>query len=198
MKESGWHFVDNNALRDGSLIPADGEWLEYGGRIRMCQSGLHYSRRLIDALTYAPGHTVCRVEIDALHEYVDDKGVARRRKILWRVDGKSLLRDFARRCALDVVRLWDAPDVVIRFLKTGDKSLRDAAWAAAWAAARAAARNTARNAAWAAAWAATSHAARDVAWDAARNTAWDAARDTARAAQNRRLTSMVMAAHRGR
>jgi hypothetical protein len=34
---------------------------------------------------------------------------------------------FIRRCALDVVHLWKASDVVRRFLETGDESLRDAA-----------------------------------------------------------------------
>src|SRR5690606_776707 len=81
------------------------------------------------------------------------------------IDVSDTLREFARKCALDVIHLWDAPEIVVRYLKTGDETIRDAAWAAAWAAAR-------------------------VAMDAARDAAWDAAC----AAQNRRLTRMLNAA----
>jgi hypothetical protein len=138
----------------------------------MCVSGLHASKRPIDALRYAPGNTICRVECAGVAVRQADKFVCRERTILWRVDGEGLLRDFARRCALDVAHLWDIPDVVREYLTTGDKSLRAAAWAAARAAARAAA------------WAAAEAAAEAAAWEAARE------------AQNRRLTSMVVAAHK--
>ena len=30
------------------------------------------------------------------------------------------------------IYLWEAPDIVIRYLKTGAEALRDAAWIAAW------------------------------------------------------------------
>ena len=40
---------------------------------------------------------------------------------------------------LDAAHLWNAPQIVLDFLKTGDESLRAAARAAAWAAAWAAA-----------------------------------------------------------
>ncbi|MCB7127908.1 MAG: hypothetical protein J3T61_00015, partial [Candidatus Brocadiales bacterium] len=99
------------------------------------------------------------------------------RTVLWRLDIEDLLRDFTRRCALDVVDLWDAPDVVVRYLKTGDESLRDAARAAARDA-KDAARAAARD-------------AKDAAGAAAR-----AAKDAAGAEQNRRLTSMIMAARK--
>lgn len=66
---------------------------------------------------------------------------------------------FARWCALQVIHLWDAPEVVRRFLETGEEASA-AASAAAWAesaAARAAWEAAAwaeSAAAWAAAWAA--------------------------------------------
>ena len=188
-----WHFV-GATLRDGRPVPPDGEWLEHPGPVKMCDSGLHASRRILDALDYAPGATICRVECDDIHEEQEDKIVCTRRRILWRVDGEDVLHDFARRCAMDVIGLWDAPDVVREYLATGDDSLRDAAWDAAWAAARAAARDAARDAvrdaargalraaARAAAQAAARDAARDAAWDAAWAAAWDAAWAAARAA----------------
>ena len=96
------------------------------------------------------------------------------------------MRKFARLCAQDVLHLWDAPEIVKRYLETGDENIREnaraAANTAAWAAA-CAAWGAARDAAWAAAWAAACAAwgaARDAAdaWDAADAT-WGAARDAA-------------------
>lgn len=56
----------------------------------------------------------------------------RERMILKSMDAEKLLRDFARWSALKVLHLWpNPPDVVVKFLKTGDESLRDAARAAA-------------------------------------------------------------------
>jgi hypothetical protein len=212
---TGWHFT-NGTLRDGKPVPPAGEWLRHDGPIEPCVSGLHASPRVLDALAFAPGATLHRVELRGdvtPHGDPVDKFVARERRVLWALDASvmdSLLRRFARLCALDVIHLWDAPDVVVRYLRTGDEKLRDAAWDAAWyvagdatAAARAAAAAwdaawyAARDAAWdaAAAWAAWD-AARAAAWDAAWDAAWHAAWYAARARQNRRLTSMVIAARR--
>lgn len=90
-----WHFV-NDTLRDGRPIPPDGEWLVHDGELVMCESGLHASKRLVDALKYAPGNMICRVEVDGEIVKDDDKLVAEKRKILWRVDGEQVLRAFAR------------------------------------------------------------------------------------------------------
>ena len=145
-----WHFV-GETLRDGRPVPKDDETLAHDGKIKLCSSGLHASKRIIDALQYAPGSTVCRVRLGGQIIEGGDKLVASERTILWRVvDAEHTLRKFARKCALDVTHLWDAPDVVVHFLKSGKEELRDAA----------------RDAAWAAAWAAARAAARDAAWDA--------------------------------
>jgi hypothetical protein len=203
-----WHFV-GDTLRDGRPVPADGETLVHPARVQMYSSGLHASRKITDALKYARGSTICRVECSGDVVESDDELVASRRVILWRVDGEPVLRQFARDCALDVLHLWarediSGIDVVVEYLLTGDESLRDAAWdaarsaardaawdaawdaardaawAAAWAAARDAAWAAARAAAWAAAWAAARSAARAVARSAARDAAWDAAWSAAR------------------
>lgn len=162
-----WHFV-GTVLRDGRPIPPDGEWLHHDGDIEICASGLHASERLIDALNYAPGSTICRVAVDGVAERQDDKLVARSRAILWRVaNADNLLRAFARKAALSVIHLWDAPEVVRRYLETGDESLMIATMSAASDAtldARGAAFDAAcdasarRAAAWAAASAASAHA----------------------------------------
>ena len=159
-----WHFLHKGGLlRDGHSPPPDGEWLEYDGPIMPCKSGLHASEHPFDALTYAPGAILCRVELEGelqSHGEPTDKWVGRRRKIVWRHDATPLLREFARWCASQVLHLWYAPQVVKDYLATGDKSLRDAAWAAARDAASAAAMDAASAAAWA--------AARAAAWDAQR------------------------------
>ena len=180
-----WHFV-SETLRDGRPIPPDGEWLVHDGELVMCESGLHASKRLVDALKYAPGNTICRVEVDGKIIKDDDKLVAEKRKILWRVDGEQALRAFARWCALEVIHLWDAPDVVIEYLTTGREDLRAAVWSAAWDVARDAAGSAAWSAAWSTAW--------DAAWDVAR----DAARDAAWSAQEKQILYMVKEARNGK
>lgn len=159
-----WHFV-GNTLRDGRPVPPDGEWLVHDGRVEMCHSGLHASRHPFDALQYAPGSILCWVECDDVVSEDGDKLVCRRRRIVARRDMTDALRAFARGEAARVLHLWEAPEVVRRYLESGDESLRAAARAAAWDAARAAA----WAAAWDAAWAAARAAARDAAWAAARD-----------------------------
>jgi hypothetical protein len=188
-KTQAWHFVEET-LRDGSPIPKDGVWLEHKGPVVICESGLHASRDPFDALQYAPGSTLCLVNVDGIEYEQEDKLVCRRRKIVARMDVTEMLRYFSRMQALSVIHLWEAPDVVLDYLMTGDEEIRDAAWAAARAAARDAVREGARDAAWAAvraavraaAWAAVRDAARDAAWAAAWAAARDAARDAAWAA----------------
>ena len=171
-----WHFVGEK-LRDGRPVPRDGEWLEHEGELEMCKSGLHASVHPFDALQYAPGNVLCLVEVDGVMINGYDKLVTGRRKILQRMDATSLLRGFARMQALKVVHLWNCPDITLRYLKTGDEKIRDAAGAATWDA-RDAAGDAARAAwaAWVAAWAAA-----DAAWAAA-DAAWAAARAAADAA----------------
>ena len=165
-----YHFT-GQTLRDGTPIPAVGEWLRLPEtiKIKACPNdndmhngfgGLHASGDPYDALQYAPGALLHLVELDGEitpHGSPVDKYAARSRKIVASIDAESLLREYARKCALSVIHLWDAPDVVKRYLTTGDESLRAAARAAAWAAA------------WDAAWDAARAAARAAAWDAA----WD-------------------------
>ena len=155
-----WHFT-GPTLRDGSPIPPIGETLKYNGPIVPCESGLHFSLEPFDALQHAPGPYLHLVRIDG--EYLthsNDKGVADNRTIIASLDVGELLGYFARMQALSMVHLWNAPDLVLDFLMTGDSSISTAAIAAA------------RDAAWAAAW--------DAAWAAARAADWDAAWDALR------------------
>ena len=182
-----------------------------------CYAGLHASIKPRDALEYARSSLVYRVELSGVMDVASDKIAATERTYLWGYDAGPVLRMFARMCALDVAHLWDAPDFVVQYLKTGDESLRadakaaamdvamaaamaaamdeslmDATWDAAWAASRAAAAD-AKAAAWAAAMA---ESLMDAAWAAAeasvRATAWAAVRAAAMEKQNRRLYRMLM------
>src|SRR5690606_38437686 len=152
----GWWFSGGKTLPhgDGRRIRV-GATHEVEGEIIPCDRGLHASARAIDALQYAPGPIVWKVRLSGVVAvgYDDDQHAASRRTYLaGGIDVSDTLREFARRCALDVIHLWDAPEIVVRYLKTGDETIRDAAWDAARAAARAA-RDAARDAA-RAAWAA--------------------------------------------
>lgn len=101
--------------------------------------------------------------------------------LLWaalRITPESIQRKFACACALRVTHFWDAPDIVLRYLKTQDESIRAAARAATWAATR----DATRAATWAATWDATEAAARAAARAAAEAATRDATRDAARAA----------------
>ena len=194
-----YHFVGDK-LRDGRPVPPDGEWLVHDGPVRMCESGLHASRHPFDALMYAPGPILCLVDCDEIDAEDVDKLVCRRRRIVARFDATTILRAFARQCALDVIHLWDAPQVVRDYLTTGDESLMDttssAAWnavngytkEAAWSAAAAAnavpewAAKNAASAAQSAVWATARAAVRNGAWAAARDGTRDAARAAAKKA----------------
>jgi hypothetical protein len=159
----GWHFT-GNTLRDGRPIPAIGEWLIHDGPIVPCESGLHMSEHPLDALGYAPGPMLHRVKLEGElipHGDPVDKWVGRRRKILASRDVTDTLRQFARVCALDVLDKWGAPDVVRRYLETGDESLRSLARSLAWPATW--------DAVWSAAWSAARTAAWDVAWSTQRD-----------------------------
>lgn len=189
------YWFHNGSLRDGRPVPPVGEWLEHEGPVEICRTGLHASKHPFDALRYAPGPYLCLVDVDGVEGRGGDKLVARRRKILKQIDATDMLRKFARLCALDVVHLWDAPDVVVMYLKTGDEAIRDAA------------RSAARSAAWSAAWDATwvaEQAAADSAVRAAVRTAteaslriaaqdaaWVAARAASQAKHRRRFARMA-------
>ena len=213
-----WHFA---AMVGGRPVMRDDTPIEIGKRYTlpnatMCVVGYHGSPTALDALNYAPGCWVSKREI-LVTSRQHDKVVGTECVHTKGADATETLRKFARLCALDVIHLWDAPDVVVRYLKTGDESIRAAERAAARDAPTDAARDAVGAAAWAAAWDAAWDAARDAAWDAARAAAraaaWDAARDAPTAAawdaptaaawaavgaavgaaQNQRLTRMLNA-----
>jgi hypothetical protein len=196
--ELGWHFARSDrrlGYGDGRTI-REGDTLSVDCRPALCESGLHWSRDLLDALHYARGATLCRIYGwgDTVSDV--DKCCGTHRHTVWLVDAEPALRAFARWAALQVAHLWSPPGVVIEYLCTGNA--RAAAEAAAWAAAGAVAWDAAGEAAWVAAW----DAVRAAAWEVARVAAGEAARaaawEAAGAAQNRQLAQMADEARGGR
>jgi len=210
----GWYFSRGNkklGYGDNRIIKL-GLTHKVKGNPVLCKHGLHASKNILDALDCAQGPIIWKVELSGKIIKGNDKSVATARLYLeGGIDTTIILRKFTRMCALDVIHLWEAPQIVIEYLKTGKEELRAAAWtavlaasrddwdasSAAWAASRDASRDAwddwddwddwdAGSAAWDAAW--DSAAASG---DAARGTAWAATWDAAWAKQNKRLNRMV-------
>jgi hypothetical protein len=191
-KIPAWWFSAGDRLPHGDKrLVVIGETHSVNGKIVLCENALHASRDPFDALYYAPGPYLYKVQCwgDIVEDGDDDKLGARHREYLAVRDATNMLRKFAREQALSVIHLWEAPTVVKQYLETGDETLRDAARDAALAVARDA--SSAPSAAWDAA-----SAARDAAWDAAgaaaRAATRDAAtRDAARDAVKKRFNELV-------
>ena len=187
-----WHFTDGNKLRDGTPLPAVGEWLEYEGEVRICRSGYHYSLLPSDALLYAPGDTLHLVECDDIVETHKDKGVCRRRRIIASMDAEEMLGYYARMQALSVV--MNAPemsDVVYDWVFTGDESLRSAVDSAARSAVYSAVDSAARSAVYSAVYSAAYSAARYAAYYAAYSAARSAARSAVYSAADSAFNELV-------
>jgi len=129
-EEKKLRYDDNRDIKIGGTHEIQGEPI-------LCKHGLHGSVNILDALGYAPGPIVYRVELSGKMDIGIDKISAQKRTYLeGGVDISDVLREFTRWCALQVINLWDAPDVVREYLETGKEELRDAARAATRAATR--------------------------------------------------------------
>ena len=204
-----WHFLrDDGTTGNGGCKPEPGGTETWDGPLVICQSGLHASRRAIDALKYAPGALVRRVVISGKVVEGDDKLIGRKRRELWRVDATATLHEFACLCAEDALKVAKVEDPLcfaaiaakrawLRGEITDSElyAAMDAAWATAMDAAWTAARVAAWTAAWDAAWDAAWTAAWAAAWTAAWAAAWAAARVAAMDAQNKRLEKMLKELH---
>lgn len=162
----GWHFLTEDRRiqhsRTKKFIEA-GSVTEVRGPLKLCERGLHASERAIDALQFAPGPIVCRVELSDEILRGDDKACATKRRVLWMADATRTLHEFGLWCVEGALnsersagrepdeRSWAALSVKRRWL---DGSATNEELAAA------------RDAACAAAGDAACAAARDAAWDA--------------------------------
>ena len=160
-KETILYYFSGPTLRGGLPLPQVGKWftLPETIKIKACPSsedidagfgGLHASPTAYDALQYAPGNLLHRVILRGdvtPHGSPVDKFAARSRKIIASIDAKELLWEFARWAAFQVIDNWEAPDVVIKYLTSGNLDLKSAANSAANSAAYSAANCAANSAA---------------------------------------------------
>ena len=148
-----WHFVNkNNRLNynDGRLVRV-GITHTIEGTPRLCGNGLHGSKRIIDALKYAKYHTLYRVDIQGDIVEGSDKLCGLSRTYLQRFDMEDILFEFSRWVAkrnITKIKPYSNKEdyaLIIKWLNTGDQSIRSAARSAAESAAW-----SARSAAWSA------------------------------------------------
>lgn len=189
-KIKGWHFLSEDyRLRGGGKKVKAGDLITVKGPPVLCSRGLHGSRRVVDALRFAPGPILCRVVIGGEVIEGEDKLVGTERYVEWTLDATWLLHEFSCWCAeraliragVKTETSWNAIAVKRRWLQgeATDEELaatRAAAWSATWAV------DAAKAAALAATWAA----------DAADAAAWAAAADdAARDVQESQLQRMI-------
>lgn len=95
-----WHFLqEDQKLRYPPYTQVEpGQTLTVEPPLRMCSKGLHASIRPLDALRYAPGPIVCRVELSGQVLHDDDKLCAESRTVLWMADATRTLTDFSCDC----------------------------------------------------------------------------------------------------
>jgi hypothetical protein len=186
-----WHFLpDDGRMRHGKRMAIKaGTTYRVKPPLSMCEHGLHASIRPLDALSYAPGSLICRVELGGEILTQTDKVCAQTRKVLWMADATNVLHEFSA---------WSAEWILDNLEGKGYKI--DPRSRAAITAKRAWLRGEISNAqlaaagaaAWGAAWDAwDAWAARAAAW-AAGAAAWGAAWDAAWAVPNSRLEEMLM------
>src|SRR3990172_9765235 len=158
----GWHFLpQDKRLRYGTREVVEvGKLIKVEGELKLCEWGLHASRRAIDVLTYAPIKEkklyACRVRLRGELIESEDKAVASEREVLWMVDATKTLHLFACRVAEDAFtkygngdprslaaiqakRDWLEGKITSEELKAAARAAEVAAWAAeaaraAWAA----------------------------------------------------------------
>ncbi len=153
----GWHWLPNDRmLRFGADRRVLGTYdtRSATGDLVLCRNGMHWSPRVIDALNYAQGSVICRVECwgDTIHR--GDKSASEHRQIRWWVDAERVLWawlcDEAER-ACNVAGVTDERSlgaIALRREWLGGRVVTDQEWDAARSAARDGARSAARSAAW--------------------------------------------------
>ena len=102
---------------------------------KVCECGLHGSRKIISALDHAGGPVAWQVELSGeVSEGGDQLAATTRKYIAGGVNVTSTLSAFIRWCALQVADLWDAPRPVRDWLESdGEReSLRVAARDSMW------------------------------------------------------------------
>lgn len=103
-KVLAWHFTAGMKLRDGQPLVV-GKTYRHTGELEMCMRGYHASIDIRDALSYAPGFQVSRVECSGDMVKQSDKLVCRNRKVLWTLEAKAIILKWSMRVATDAVKI---------------------------------------------------------------------------------------------
>ncbi len=94
-----WHWCGENMrtrYTDRRIVV--GKTLTVKGPPLLCSRGLHASKNILDALQYAPGPILCRVELSGEIVTGSDKLAATKRKVLWCMDATPILRQWIKEC----------------------------------------------------------------------------------------------------
>lgn len=87
----GWHFLQESKTDEDNRPAA--------GRDEGAPELYYASKRAIDALGYASGPIVCRVDVGETIVEEDDAFAGTGRKVLWMADATQVLHEFACWCA---------------------------------------------------------------------------------------------------
>ena len=197
-----WHFLTEDRILkhgDGRIVKV-GKTYECEGHIILCKNGMHGSVKVTDALKYAPGPILCRVEIEECLKKGGDKIAGRKRTALAIENVSKILHLFAIDCAeralakaknpdsrsikaLEVKKIWikgEATDKELKEARAEAEAAAEEAASAAWA--EYAAGEAAAAATWVASWAAEAWAA-EAAWAASWAAAAAAEAEAAEAAE---------------
>ena len=167
-------YEDNRIIRTGITHKVKGD-------LRICYNGLHASKSIMDALGYAPGPYLWVVTLSEDTIKGTDKACARTRTYLAGANIEKVLRKFARKQALiniEKIKPYCTNrqyELILRWLKTGDETIRKNVQSAARLATDSATDSATRLAADSAAYSAADAAAYSVdsaAFSAARSAAW--------------------------
>lgn len=128
-----WHFLKNNKFmcydRSSEIARAGKTYSIADDQVpELCKYGMHGSIHALDAVGFAPGSIVCRVEISGDVLYADNKLVGRHRKVLWMADASDVLTKFSKWCVSQVISQIPDPNLTRKFLESGNKSLMAIVW----------------------------------------------------------------------
>ncbi len=131
-------YGDNRKIRTGITHKVKGKPV-------LCKNGFHASIKPLDALKYAPGSYLWFVELGGKIVKGGDKCCATERTYISGFNAEELSHEFSRKCAavnIEKIKPYCTGkdyQLILKWLKTGDEGLREAACSAANSAARSAA-----------------------------------------------------------
>ena len=100
--ELGWHFLSNDyRLRyDDHRLVKKKIWIQAKecNNPVLCYKGMHASKRLFDALGFAPGSVLCRVKVRGKIKYASDKFVGMERFVVEMKNMDDIFEKFALWC----------------------------------------------------------------------------------------------------